>query len=123
MPLPKVPETYEAGYIDRLDRRYRHSAEMQARYREYTDDLGGASALSYAERSLVERALWLEFWLADQERQLAEGDLKDFDVGKWVQATNSLQGIFTRLGLHRRQKDVTDITDFLAQRGKEAGHV
>lgn len=119
MQTQAVPQRYETGYIDRLDKRTRIGSEMQERYREYTDDLGGAERLSYAQRSLVERALWLEFWLADQERALVSGDLTNFDVGKWVQAVNSLQGIFTRLGIERRQKDVTDITDYLARRGKE----
>ena len=66
------------------------------------------------KRQLVERALWLEYWLAEQEQSLARG--ADFDVGKWVQAANSLQGILTKLGLDRQAKDVPSLSEFLKQR-------
>ena len=88
--------------------------EMRERFRAFTDDLGGAETLSYAKRSLVERALWLEFWLAQQEQALAGGS--DFDVGKWTQAANSLQGILSKLGLERQAKDVPNLSDFINSR-------
>jgi len=87
---------------------------MRDRYRTFTDDLGGADCLSYAQRSLVERALWLEYWLAQQEQYLATGG--EFDVGKWTQAANSLQGILSKLGLQRIAKDVPDLGKYLAAR-------
>ena len=79
-----------------------------------TNDLGGADSLSYAERSLCERALWLEYWLATQEKALANGG--EFDVGRWVQAANSLQGIFAKLGLKRVAKDVPTLNEWMASR-------
>ena len=91
---------------------------MRERYQNYTDDLGGADRLSYAQRSLVERALWLEYWLAEQERALATG--KEFDVGKWTQAANSLQGIYSKLGLERQARDIPDLQSYLKQREAEA---
>jgi len=80
---------------------------MRERYRAFTDDLGGADSLTYAKRSLVERVLWLEYWLAQQERALAQG--QEFDVGRWTQAVNALQGILSKLGLERQDKDFTMI--------------
>lgn len=68
--------------------------------------------MSYAQRSLVERALWLEFWLAQQEQELATG--REFDVSRWTQAANSLQGILAKLGLERRARDVPSLSEFLA---------
>ena len=87
---------------------------MRERYAAFTNDLGGVERLSYAQRSLVERALHLEYWLAQQERALIEG--ADFDVGKWTQAANALQGILTKLGLDRQAKDVPNLHDYLAQK-------
>jgi len=78
---------------------------MRERYLEFTDDLGGADSLTYAKRSLVERVLWLEYWLAQQERALAQG--QEFDVGRWTQAVNALQGILSKLGFERQDKDFT----------------
>ncbi|MCA1775209.1 MAG: hypothetical protein LC676_06260 [Loktanella sp.] len=80
-----------------------------------TDDLGGVDRLSYAERSLVERALWLEHWLAVQEEALASGQYETFDAGKWTQACNALMGILKTLGIERRAKDVTDLQAYIRQ--------
>ena len=115
--MPKVqmpPDKFSAGWLQELDKRTGIAQLMQHRYQIFTDDLGGVDRLSYAQRSLVERALWLEFWLASQEKALASGD--DFDVGRWTQAANSLQGILSKLGLQRIAKDVPDLGEYLAAR-------
>ncbi len=114
MAAKQIPEKYTPGYLDDLDGRLAVAQVMRERYRAFTDDLGGADRLSYAQRSLVERALWLEYWLAEQEQSLARGT--DFDVGKWVQAANSLQGILTKLGLDRQAKDIPNLSDFIKSR-------
>ncbi len=90
-----------------MDNRTALAQVMRERYLEFTDDLGGADSLTYAKRSLVERVLWLEYWLAQQERALAQGE--EFDVGRWTQAVNALQGILSKLGLERQDKDFTMI--------------
>lgn len=112
--LQTPPESFEQGWINKLDGRTEIAQSMRAKYVAFTDDLGGAGKLSYPQRSLVERALWLEYWLASQERILAEGG--SFDVGKWTQACNSLQGILAKLGLQRVAKDVPDLAEYLSKR-------
>jgi len=97
-----------------MDGRRALARDMQARHREICNDLGGADSLSYLSRSLVERFLWLEFWMAEQERTLADGG--DFDVARWVQAANSAQGIAQRLGLARKAQDVPDLQTYLKRR-------
>ena len=97
-----------------MDGRRALARDMQARHREICDDLGGADSLSYLSRSLIERYLWLEYWLAEQERTLADGG--EFDVARWVQAANSAQGIAQRLGLARKAQDVPDLQTYLKQR-------
>ncbi|NKX43596.1 hypothetical protein HCU73_03255 [Roseibacterium sp. KMU-115] len=98
-----------------MDGRTALAAEMRARWQELTDDLGGADRMSYAKRSLCERALWLEHWIREAERALAEGRPEDFDVSRWVYASNSLQGIFAKLGLDRVARDVTDLREYMAK--------
>lgn len=115
--LRDVPDRFSGGWLDALDSRTALARHMRDRYQALTDDLGGMDALSYAQRSLCERALWLEYWLASQERELAGG--KDFDVGKWVQAANSLQGIYTKLGLRRQKRDVPDLKQWLKEAGND----
>jgi len=112
--LNNPPHQFANGWLDQLDGRTGVAVAMRDRYRAFTDDLGGADRLSYAQRSLVERALWLEYWLATQERELAAG--QGFDVGKWTQAANSLQGILAKLGLNRVERDVPSLATFMAKR-------
>lgn len=118
MAAKQIPEKYAPGYLDELDGRLGIAQIMRERYRAYTNDLGGADRLSYAQRSLVERALFLEYWLAQQEQSLVKGN--DFDVAKWVQAANSLQGLMAKLGLNRVARDVPSLQDYLANRGGKA---
>ena len=112
-----MPERFQQGWLEALDSRTALAKLMRDRYAALTDDLGGADRLSYAQRSLCERALWLEYWLASQERELATG--QPFDVGKWVQAANSLQGIYSKLGLERVANEVPDLQTFLKNKAKE----
>jgi len=108
------PKKFNTGWLSELDGRTAIAQVMRERYAAFTNDLGGVDRLSYAQRSLVERALHLEYWLAQQERALIEG--ADFDVGKWTQAANALQGILTKLGLDRQAKDVPHLHDYLKQK-------
>lgn len=108
------PQRFAPNWLDTLDGRTGIAQEMRQRYQAMTTDLGGHDRLSYGQRSLVSRALWLEYWLQQQETMLATGG--DFDVGKWVQAANSLQGILTKLGLERQSKDVPSLHEYLKQR-------
>lgn len=94
-----------------MDGRRALARDMQARHREICDDLGGADSLSYLTRSLIERYLWLEYWLAAQEAALADGG--EFDVARWVQAANSAQGIAQRLGLARKAREAPTLQEYL----------
>jgi hypothetical protein len=114
--LDAIPDRYAPGYLDKLDGRTAIAAAMRDRWNDLTTDLGGADRLSYAQRSLIERALWLEHWLHHQEKALAEGRVDDFDAGRWTQATNSLLGLYRTLGLERRTRDVTDLQSYIGGR-------
>lgn len=105
------PDKYVPGWLESLDGRTALAVDMRERWQSLTTDLGGEARLSYAQRSLCERCLWLEFWLRTQEQALADGN--EFDAGKWTQACNALQGIYSKLGLERRAKEVPDLGTFL----------
>ena len=109
-----VSAKFANGWLDGLDGRLGLARELRQRFETLTNDLGGSDSLSYSQRSLCERALWLEYWLSRQEAELANGG--EFDVGKWVQAANSLQGIFAKLGLKRVPKDVTNLQTWIKRR-------
>lgn len=106
--MPKcstIPDKFQSGFLDNLDSRTSIAREIRERYQNLTDDLGSVDNLSYQQRSLCERAIWLEYFLASQERELAEG--KAFDSGKWTQAVNALQGLYSKLGLSRQVREVS----------------
>lgn len=107
----EVPQQYAPGWLDALDGRYGVARELRQRFAEVCNDLGGADRLSYMQRSLAERGLWLEYWLSTQEQALVKGG--KMDVSRWIQAANSLQGIYSRLGLERKAKDVPDLQTYL----------
>jgi|SRR5690554_422763 len=109
------PSKFAPGWLEELDGRTGIAQTMRARYAEMTSDLGGVDSLSLAQRLLVERALWLTYWLETQETSLARG--QEFDVGRWTQAANSLQGILAKLGLERKAKDVPDLASYIAAKG------
>lgn len=106
-----IPATYEHGWIDGLDGRMNIAKQLRARFDEMCTDLGGADRLSYMQRSLVERSLWLEYWLSQQEQALAKGS--DFDVSRWIQAANSLQGVYSRLGLERKAREAPTLHQYI----------
>ena len=95
---------------------------MADRYRELTNDLGGADRLSFSQKLLAEKALWLQHYMATQEQQLAAGNLKDFDAGKYSALLNSLQGVLAKLGLQRVAKQAPGIAELIRrnQEGAEA---
>jgi hypothetical protein len=114
-----VPAKYSTGFLENLDGRLGVARDLRQRFEALTADLGGSDSLSYAQRSLCERALFLEFWLARQEATLANGG--KFEVSAWVQATNSLQGIFAKLGLKRVARDVPDLQTWIKRREQSNG--
>ena len=113
----EIPSKFKNGWLHELDGRTGIAQIMQARYDEMTNDLGGSSNLSYMQRSLIERSLWLEYWLSKQEQALATG--QEFQVGQWVQAANSLQGLLSKLGLERKPKDPVNLTEFLQKKASK----
>lgn len=108
--IPEMPDSYRSGYLNELDGRSTVKQAMAARYITFTNDLGGADRMSYAQRSLVERALFLEFQLSQQEKSLAAG--LEVDMTRYVLAVNSLQGLFNKVGLKKRAKDL-DLNEYI----------
>lgn len=117
----KMPRKFREGYLRDLDQRKPIAKAMRARYELFTNDLGGDHRLSYAQKSLVERSLFLEHHLSTLEKTLITGGL--LDIGQYVQTVNSLQGIYSKLGLKKKMVDV-DLGDYMeakSNRGRPRG--
>jgi hypothetical protein len=120
-----VPPEYAPGFIAKLDGRTEVAHVLKQRFDCIASDLGGEAELSHFQRSLVERAVFLEAVLQDMEHTLAtaskatNGDKAAAKatsadlIGKWVQATNAYVGLCARLGL-KRQKRTVDLRTYIA---------
>jgi len=103
------------NWLASLDGRTSIAVELKQRHLFLCNDLGGYHKLSYQQKSLVDRALFLEYHLQIEERKLVESG--DFDSGKWVQSCNSLSGIFAKLGLLRQEREVANLADYVRKVG------
>ncbi|ADH85955.1 hypothetical protein [Desulfurivibrio alkaliphilus] len=117
MAVKTPPSRYSADWLDKLDGRSRVYQVLKQRHDNILSDLGGPEGMSYAQRALASRAVWLEYWIEQQERNLANGG--DFDSGRYTQACNSLMGLLAKLGLKRQAKDIT-LADYIKQREASA---
>jgi hypothetical protein len=72
---------------------------------EITNDLGGADLLSEGQRQLARRAATISIICEKLEGEAAKGT--DIDLEQYGTLTDRLGRCFQRLGLERRQKDVS----------------
>ena len=112
----EIPDRYSADWLDKLDGRTAIARVIRDRLVDLQTDLGGVESLSYQQRSLAKRAIWMEAVIEQQELALARGD--EVDQGKLTQAVNSLIGLFRHLGLERKAQDVPDLTKWIQERSK-----
>jgi hypothetical protein len=111
--LTQLPQRFDPNFADRLSRRYSLAGVVLARRVELETHLGGAEALSYVERGLVKRTLWLELLIERYEQQVANGEA--VDIGAITQLNNSLKGLYKDLGLKRRTKPAKPLAEIVAE--------
>lgn len=110
----ELPERYSEDWLAKLDGRTAIARVIRDRLEDLQADLGGRDQLSYQQRSLTKRAIWMECIIEQQEIALSRGE--DVDQGKLTQAVNSLIGILKTLGLQRQARDVPSLAEYLAKR-------
>lgn len=105
-----IPPRYSGDWLEKLDGRTRLAQAINQRYHHLTTDLGGDDNLSFQQRSLCKRALWLEALIEQQESALSRGE--DIDPGRLTNTTNTLIGLYKALGLQRQTREVS-LTDVI----------
>jgi hypothetical protein len=110
----KLPSKYKEQWITGLDNRTALARIVNERLNSLESDLGGSDRLSYQQRSLAKRAIWMEAIIEQQEAALSRGE--DVDQGKLTQAVNSLIGLFAKLGLERIAHDVPTLHEYMQKR-------
>jgi hypothetical protein len=74
----------------------------------HTSDLGGADAVSEAERSIIRRIATLTVELERLEVEFAAaGSAQPQQLDLYQRTANSLRRLLEAIGLHRRARDVT----------------
>ena len=110
----EIPDRYSADWLQRLDGRTSIARVICDRLEELQNDLGGRDGLSYQQRSLTKRAIWMEAIIEQQELALARGE--EIDQGKLTQAVNSLIGLLKTLGLERKAAEVPTLAEYIKTR-------
>ena len=106
-----LPDTYRAGWLDKLDKRTKVARAIMQRIGALTSDAGGADSLSHAKMSLIRRAVFLEAICESHELRLASGEA--VDVGSYTQSLNSLLGLYRLLGIERVARTVRTLHEHL----------
>ena len=105
-----VPASYREDFLAGLDGRTQVARGLKARLSALQNDLGGEANLSYQQRSLAKRAIYLEARAESLEAAMASG--KDVELGQYIMAINAMVGLFRTLGLARQRRDVS-LNDYL----------
>lgn len=105
-----IPNRFSENFLEKLDYRTSLAQTIRGRLAELANDLGGMDTLSYQERSLCKRIIWLEATIEIQEAALSRGE--DIEHGKLSQSVNTLIGLLKTIGLERRSKELS-LSDFI----------
>ena len=109
--MATLPDTYRAGWLDKLDKRTKVARAILQRIAALTSDAGGADSLSHAKMSLIRRAAFLEAICESHELQLAGG--QEINVGAYTQSLNSLLGLYRLLGIERVARSVRTLREHM----------
>ncbi len=105
-----LPDTYRAGWLDKLDKRTKVAKAILQRIASLTSDAGGGN-LSHAKTSLIRRAAFLECICEAHEIKLAAG--QEIDVGAYTQSLNSMLGLYRLLGIERIARPVRTLREHM----------
>lgn len=104
--LATIPDTYSNDWLSKIDKRTKPARAVRDRIAVLETD-----ALAATKRSLNRHSVWLDLIIESHELRLAGGE--QIDVGAYVQALNSLLGLFRTLGLDRNAWPVRRLRDVM----------
>jgi hypothetical protein len=107
--LTAVPAKFDPDFIDKLSKRYSLARIVRERRDALEAHCGGE--LSYVQRALVKRTVWLELLAETYEQKVANGE--QIDVGALTQLNNTLKGFYKDLGVHRTARPARSLADVM----------
>jgi hypothetical protein len=114
--LTTVPQRFDPNFIERLNRNYSLTQIVLARREALEAHCGGD--LSYVQKGLVKRIIWLELLAESYEQKVANGE--QIDVGALTQITNTLKGLYKDVGIKATTRPARRLRDIMAE-GSVAG--
>jgi hypothetical protein len=102
------------GDVDRRSLQARRHVDL---LEDMIADLGGAENCTVAQIEVVRRAAGLGAFCDRCEAAMAREEEVEFD--RYLAACNSLRRLLVTLGLERRARDVTNLSDYLKQYDSE----
>jgi hypothetical protein len=109
--LASLPTKFDPNFVENMDMRFALSHIVQSRIEALESHRGGADCLSYVERSLIRRCVWLELITETFEQRFAEGH--ETDIGALTQLNNTLKGLYKDLGLKPVTRTVNRLHDVM----------
>lgn len=113
--LTQLPAKFDPNFIERLSKRYSLAGIVQARLEALEAHCGGD--LSYVQRSLIRRTIWLELLTESYEQKVASGE--QIDVGALTQLTNALKGLYKDLGIKPTARPIQTFHEAMAELAKD----
>lgn len=108
--LASVPTRFDPDFAERLSKRYSLTRIVQER-REALEAHWGGSDLSYVQRALVKRVVWLELITETYEQRVANGE--QIDVGALTQLNNTLKGYYKEIGIRPTARPLRTLRDVM----------
>ncbi|MGH8227338.1 MAG: hypothetical protein ACREU3_05460 [Steroidobacteraceae bacterium] len=114
--LTQLPAKFDPDFIERLSKRYSLTHIVHDRLAALEAHCGGD--LSYVQRSLIKRTVWLELLTESYEQKVASGE--QIDVGALTQLNNTLKGLYKDLGIRPTAKKAMGLHEYLAKAASPA---
>ena len=111
-----LSKRFRADFFQRMDGRVTAVKALRERFNALTTDLGGLDNLSYQEKTLCKRAIFLERHIEGMELLVTKGGA--VEVHSYIASINALSGILSRIGLKRRAKQIS-LRDYLTSAKSE----
>ena len=108
--LTQLPTKFDPDFMERLSKRYSLTRIVQAR-RDALEAHCGGGDLSYVQRSLIKRTVWLELLIESYEQKVASGE--PVDIGALTQLNNTLKGLYKDLGIRSTARPIHRLRDMM----------
>jgi len=110
--LPKLGPYSKSIVLARPDRRSREGRLLKATRLALIEHLGGEDALTPTQRSLVERAAYLQLRCSVLDRRIVDGTFTHYDAKSYLAFSNSLVRTMKALGLEGRADKLPTFSEY-----------